>query len=72
MSTPDPTAYVDCTRYRVDRPASPEYAALLAEVRAALAADGCAVLKGFVRTARIADLVATISTLDFVVPDMDR
>lgn len=58
MNTPDPTAYVDCTRYPVDRPASPEYAALLAEVRAALAEDGCAVLKGFVRATRIADLVA--------------
>ncbi len=58
MSTPDPTAYVDCARYPVDRPSSPEYAALLAEVRAGLAGDGCAVLKGFVGAARIADLVA--------------
>ena len=58
MSTPDPTAYVDCTRYPVDRPASPEYAALLAEVRAGLKADGCAVLNGFVAAGRIGELVA--------------
>ncbi|MFQ5566095.1 MAG: hypothetical protein ACE5EU_07015 [Paracoccaceae bacterium] len=58
MSTPDPTAYVDCTRYPIDRPGSPDRAALLTEVRAALAGDGCAVLKGFVRASRIAALVA--------------
>jgi hypothetical protein len=39
-------------------PGSAEYAALLARVRAKLQADGCAVLKGFVRADRIADLLA--------------
>ena len=58
MTTPDPAAYIDLARYPIDRPGSAACAALLAGVRAGLAADGCAVLKGFVGAARIADLVA--------------
>ena len=58
MTAFDPTRYVDLARYPVDRPDSPDYAALLASVRAKLAADGCAVLKGFVPASRIGDLVA--------------
>ncbi len=58
MPTPDPAAYIDLARYPVDRPGSAAYRVLLAAVRAGLEADGCAVLKGFVRAARIADLVA--------------
>ncbi len=55
---PDPEAFIDLARYPVDRPGTADYATLLAEVRAGLEADGCAVLKGFVPTGRIADLVA--------------
>ena len=58
MTTPDPAAHVDLARYPIDRPGSPDYAALLASVRAKLAEDGCAVLKGFVPPARIPTLVA--------------
>jgi len=58
MTTPDPSRYIDLARYPVDRPGGAEHAALLSQVRAKLQADGCAVLKGFVRAERIADLVA--------------
>jgi hypothetical protein len=58
VTTPDATAYIDLDRYPVDRVDSPEYADLLAEVRAELAEDGCAVLKGFVPAGRIPELVA--------------
>jgi len=57
MGKPDPNAYVDLARYPIDRPGSAAYAGLLAGVQATLEADGCAVLKGFVPAARIADLV---------------
>jgi hypothetical protein len=56
--TPNPAAYIDLARYPIDRPGSAEFADLLAGVRARLEANGCAVLKGFVRDAGIADLVA--------------
>jgi len=62
MNTPDPTpnpaAYIDLTRYPIDQPGSAGYAALMAEVRAGLETDGCAVLNGFIPACRIADLVA--------------
>jgi hypothetical protein len=58
MNTPNPEAYIDLARYPIDRPGGAECANLLAGVRARLEADGCAVLKGFVRPERIADLVA--------------
>lgn len=58
VTTPDAAAYIDLARYPVDRADSPEYAALLAQVRAELAEDGCAVLKGFVHSGRIPELVA--------------
>jgi hypothetical protein len=58
MHTPDPAAFIDLARYPIDRPGSAACEALLADVRAGLEADGCAVLKGFVAAARIAELVA--------------
>ena len=58
MHTPDPAAFIDLARYPIDRPGSAACEALLADVRAGLEADGCAVLKGFVAATRIAELVA--------------
>ena len=48
--------YVDLARYPVDTPDSPAYAAMMSRLHAALTRDGCAVLKGFVRPSRIAEL----------------
>jgi len=48
--------YVDTDRYPIDHEGAARDA-LLAVLRAALQRDGCAVLKGFVRSARIAELV---------------
>ena len=58
MTAIDVSDYVDLTRYPVDQPDGDECQALLDRVRGALRADGCAVLKGFVRPERIADLIA--------------
>jgi len=49
--------YVDIDRYPIHLP-GPARDAVIAGLRAAIDADGCAVLKGFVRPERIADLVA--------------
>lgn len=48
---------VDVDRYPVHLPAADAYGALLAETRAQLNDDGCAVLRGFVKADRLADLV---------------
>ena len=48
---------IDLDRYPIDRP-GPARDAVIAEARAAIDSVGCAVLKGFVRTERIPDLVA--------------
>jgi hypothetical protein len=48
---------IDTTRYPIDEPGA-RRDALIASVRAKLEADGCAVLRGFVRADRIAELVA--------------
>lgn len=53
---PDVAEYIDLDRYPIDRPGA-ERDALIARTRAAIEADGCAVLEGFVRAERIADLV---------------
>ncbi len=58
MAGLDVTGYLDLERCPIDRPGSPGYDALMAETRGALGQDGCAILKGFVRPDRIADLVA--------------
>jgi hypothetical protein len=48
--------YVDTDRYPIGEP-GPARDALIARLRDAIENDGCAVLKGFVRAERIADLV---------------
>jgi len=57
-AAPDARNVIDLARYPIDRPGSPAYRDCLAAVRAELDDDGCAVLKGFVRAACIADLEA--------------
>ena len=52
-----PCDYTDTLRFPIDSPGS-RYGALGSQLQAELAADGCAVLKGFVPPERIADLVA--------------
>ncbi|QGX98020.1 hypothetical protein EI983_06910 [Roseovarius faecimaris] len=49
--------YIDLDRYPIDR-AGPDRDAVIARARAALAEDGCAVLKGFLTGAGIAALTA--------------
>ena len=49
--------YVDLDRYPI-ADAGPARGALIASLRGALEADGCAVLKGFVRADRLGDLIA--------------
>jgi hypothetical protein len=49
--------FVDLERYPINRPDSAGYAAAVAQARAGLAEDGCAVLKGFVLP-RAADIMA--------------
>lgn len=54
---PDPADYLDLARYPIDH-AGAARDLLVAELRRALLDVGCAVLKGFVRADRIADLVS--------------
>lgn len=49
---------VNIEAYPINRQGSAEYDAMIATIRAALAQDGCAVLKGFVRQEILPDLVA--------------
>ena len=49
---------IDLERYPIDRPDTVAYLGMLATIRATLAHDGCAVLKGFIRADRLPDLVA--------------
>lgn len=58
MTAPNPTHLVDLDRYPIDRPGTEGHDRLLAGVRARLVADGCAVLKGFVRPECIAALAS--------------
>lgn len=51
-----PSDYIDTDRYPIAE-AGPARDALIARVHGAIASDGCAVLEGFVRPERIADLV---------------
>ncbi len=48
--------YVDLERYPIDQE-GPERDAVIDRARAALEADGCVVLKGFIRTERLTDLI---------------
>ena len=50
--------FIDLDRYPIDNPGTPGYERLLEILRSQLAADGCAVVRGFVREERIDDLVA--------------
>ena len=54
----DAATLIDLDRYPIDRPGSPDHAAMLHGLRASLAEDGCGVLKGFVRADRLPLLVA--------------
>ncbi len=49
---------IDHDRYPIDRPGDPRRAAAVADVRAALADDGCAVIRGFFSPAGLAALRA--------------
>ena len=56
--TPDAADIVDTETYPVDRPGTPRYAAMIADVRAELGEVGCAPLAGFVRADRVGALIA--------------
>jgi hypothetical protein len=58
MSRPDAAVYIDLHRYPIDRPDSPDFAAVVARARQGLRGEGCAVLPGFVRRDVLAELVA--------------
>lgn len=60
---------VDLGRYPIDRPGSPAYARMIADLRRELEADGCAVLPGFVHEEGIPHLVAEA---DAVAPHAHR
>ena len=51
-----PVDFVDTRRYPIDE-IGPARAALVERLRNALDAEGCAVLKGFVRPERLAELI---------------
>ena len=55
---PDARDIIDLARYPIDRPDSQAYDARLAAIRSELEDDGCAVLKGFVRSECLSDLEA--------------
>ena len=50
--------HIDLGRHPIDAPGSAGYAAMMARLHDDLGRDGCAVLKGFVRPGRIAELAA--------------
>jgi len=58
MVRPDAAVYIDLHRYPIDRPDSPDFAAVVARARQGLRGEGCAVLPGFVRRDVLAELVA--------------
>lgn len=49
--------FIDFDRYPINHDGSPEYRCLVADIRASLADDGCAVLRGFIRADRIDALI---------------
>ncbi len=59
---PNPADYVDLHRYPIHA-AGAARDALIHRLRGDLNADGCAILKGFIRTERMADLVAEGDTV---------
>ncbi|MGI9372450.1 MAG: HalD/BesD family halogenase [Hyphomicrobiales bacterium] len=56
MSSINVQDFVDTTRYPLDA-ATKDYRDMVADIHNLLAVDGCAVLRGFIRPERIADLV---------------
>ncbi len=58
MAIRNPSDYIDLNRYPIDDPGAGAYRAMIEKVYGALRRDGCAVLKGFVRSERIGELVA--------------
>lgn len=58
MQAIDMTDVIDLDRYPINQFDSPAYQRLIAETHEKLLDDGCAVLKGFVRSERIDDLIA--------------
>lgn len=54
----DPSRFIDTERYPVDKPGSAPYAAMIETIHRELEADGCAVLKGFLRKDALPELVA--------------
>ncbi len=57
MSTLACHQIIDHARYPIDQPDDPRYATVVAEVRASLADDGCAVIRGFFSPAGLAALL---------------
>lgn len=57
MARPLAADYIDLQKFPISDRASPDYSALVADTKRRLAADGCAVLAGFVRSERMGDLV---------------
>ncbi len=54
---------IDLGRYPIDRPGSPAYDRLIADLRRELEDDGCAVLPGFVHETGVAQLVKEADTV---------
>lgn len=54
----DPSRVIDIQRYPLNQPDTDAFTAMIASVRARLAVDGCAVLKGFLRSEALPVLVA--------------
>ncbi len=53
MAPVDAAAYIDLDRYPIGDPETAGFRRLVSSVRAQLAADGCAVLRWFVREERV-------------------
>jgi len=57
MAPIDIRDFIDFDRYPINHDGSPEYRRLVTDIRASLADDGCAVLRGFIRADRIDALI---------------
>lgn len=58
MAIRNPSDYIDLARYPIDDPGAENCRAMIEKILSGLGRGGCAVLKGFVRGERIAELVA--------------
>lgn len=54
---PSPTDYIDLERYPINDVGSVNHVKMISDIRSALSHDGCAVLKGFVKSEMIPSLV---------------